>query len=181
MRRYHANDLSLQPERVPHGQHAADPGTQADRHIRRVNVVDRTKQFRAIAGNTGHQERVETGHHVQRPITHQTFRELAGGLQVLAAFDEQHPQASHDRVLLTAVAQWHDSRSGNAVKARGVAHGLPVIPAGRGDDLELLLGKLHEVLEADQASADLERTDRSRQWFRRSKGTLPIRYFRQSA
>ena len=148
-----ADDLGLQPERLARRDHPADPAAEPDRHIDRVEPIDRAQQFERIRRDPAHQGRIERAHQVQTVPRRQRNRRLVGGLEIMPGFDQRRAKRRHRAVLLDAVAVGHDDRRGEPQPGGGKGDALPVIAAGRADDAAYAGLGLLQRIEIDKAAA----------------------------
>jgi hypothetical protein len=81
-------------------------------------------------------------------------------LEVSAMLDQLGPQGSHGRILFEAVPMRYDDPGFDTVTRRAQSYGLSMIPTRGGNDRSdgTIFCKVRKV---DQASSDLERSDRS--------------------
>ena len=85
---------------------------------------------------------------------------LIGGLEIVARFDEARAERRHRPVLLDAVAVRHDDRRAKAQTRCGKGDALPVIAAGRRHHAADLRLRAPDLVEIDEAAAQLEGADR---------------------
>src|ERR1700738_1651276 len=81
-------------------------------------------------------------------------------MKTAPASDEPRPERCHRAVLLDAVAVWHDDRRVEPQPRRGERDALPVIAGGRGHHAANPRLRPPDLVEIDEAAADLEGADR---------------------
>ena len=129
--RLHPDDFGLKPQQVARQNAAADAGAEANRDIKHVEIAGLYKQFERIGRNPQHQIGME-GRHEFQPVTFgSSFGLLAGGLKVMAVFDQVGAESSHRAVLLDRVAVRGVDRHRHAVAAACECQTLAVIARRR--------------------------------------------------
>ena len=118
------------------------------------------EQFHGVSGHARNEQRMIGRHHVQGAFTGETLRVFAGRLKVLAVLDEIDPQGAHGGVFLPAVAVRHDYGGRESESACRKADGLAVISTGGADDPCRPGRRSRQMVEIDQAAANLESAKR---------------------
>src|SRR5665213_1982249 len=155
-----ADDLRREPEQVAHGDDAADPRPEPDRHVHRVERA-RREQLARVGRHAEHQiamiRRDDLGVTVRR---NERRRVRLRFVEITTVHDQLGAERAHRRVLLARVALRNDDRRAQSGACGCERDALAVVAARRADQPRHVRRAAAQRVDVRQPAAHFEGAER---------------------